>query len=103
MVRKLLNYKCLGDVESSKIIDMKDTKKKKKGLSPEQSWYSGICLTVVTWRLSGSRQLHKAPNILTKRFNYKAYHHIIMLLLSHPRKKERSKDIIKINFDQINK
>lgn len=29
MVRKLLNYKCLGDVESSKIIDMKDTKKKK--------------------------------------------------------------------------
>ena len=46
MVRKLLNYKCLGDVESSKIIDMKDTKK--KGLSPEQSWYSGICLTVVT-------------------------------------------------------
>lgn len=22
--------------------------KKKKGLSPEQSWYSGICLTVVT-------------------------------------------------------
>lgn len=47
MVRKLLNYKCLGDVESSKIIDMKDTKKK-KGLSPEQSWYSGICLTVVT-------------------------------------------------------
>ena len=48
MVRKLLNYKCLGDVESSKIIDMKDTKKKKKGLSPEQSWYSGICLTVVT-------------------------------------------------------
>ena len=59
MVSELLNYTCMRDVESSKILDMKDTKN--KGLSPEQSWYSGICLTVVTWRLSGSRQLHKAP------------------------------------------
>jgi len=46
MVSELLNYTCMRDVESSKILDMKDTKK--KGLSPEQSWYSGICLTVVT-------------------------------------------------------
>ena len=30
---------------------------------PAQGWYSGSCLTVVTWRLSGSRQLHTAPDI----------------------------------------
>lgn len=30
--------------------------------SSEHSWYSGICLTVVTCKLSGSRQLHTAPN-----------------------------------------
>lgn len=29
LLRKLLNYICLRDVESSKIIDMKDKKKKK--------------------------------------------------------------------------
>lgn len=28
LLRKLLNYTCLRDVESSKIIDMKDEKKK---------------------------------------------------------------------------
>lgn len=35
--------------------------------TPEHSWYSGSCLTLVTWRLSGSRQLHKAAAILTKK------------------------------------
>lgn len=35
--------------------------------SPEQSWYSGSCLTVDTWRLSGSRQLQKAPEISNKK------------------------------------
>jgi len=28
---------------------------------PEQSWYSGSCLTVVTSTHSGSRQLHSEP------------------------------------------
>lgn len=55
------------DAESNKTIEMKDSK---RDCSPEQSWYSGICLTVDTWRLSGSRQLHKEPEILTKRFTY---------------------------------
>jgi hypothetical protein len=33
--------------------------------SPKHSWYSGSCLTVVTWRLSGSRQLQRTPDIST--------------------------------------
>jgi hypothetical protein len=70
---------------------MKDSK---RNCSPEQSWYSGSCLTVDTWRLSGSRQLHKEPEILTKRFTYRDSDYIIritmsvkMLLLSHSRKR----------------
>lgn len=39
---------------------------------PEHTWYSGICFTAGRWRLSGSRQLHKAPamKMVFYNFNY---------------------------------
>jgi len=42
--------------------------------TPEHSWYSGSCLTLVTWRLSGSRQLHKAPEIWPKEWTWYYFH-----------------------------
>jgi len=55
------------------ILDyMSDCRKRRKAVhiqetnySPKHSWYSGSCLTVVTWRLSGSRQLQRTPDIST--------------------------------------
>jgi hypothetical protein len=32
-------------------------------------WYSGSCLTVVTWILSGSRQLHKEPELFNREWD----------------------------------
>lgn len=31
--------------------------------SPDNPWYSGVCLTAVTWILSGNKQLQKEPEI----------------------------------------
>lgn len=73
----IIRVSCRTAIHTCVCARVQERKCSRNGIAPMHSWYSGSCLTVVTWRLSGSRQLHKEPAFLDQYWTVKLFHLVL--------------------------